>query len=286
MRDRRLWTEPNSLLSRVSPGRAGRERGWGGGHGAKRRVWDESQARDGSLAFQAPSLSSKARVLGRPWKPPLCPHPVCPFLRLPAGPGEMEARVQGLSFLVGTLGNRTWPLSPGLRRASQATLRGGGAAGLTAPGSRPRPSPRCSVVRGDGRCLVGGEGGSEHRDAPWVPGSHLGLRGPEGRGRPRGGPDGAQWFPDALSQELGRSGRGRPVHSLPSSCPPSAGGTPPGWSRRSSRAGNRRGLQSRDVGKEGGALGQEAPRRPGRMGRRDPSGPPLSVLSSCPRRRS
>lgn len=131
------------------------------------------------------------------------------------------------------------------------------------PGSRPRPSPRCSVVRGDGRCLVGGEGGSVHRDAPWVPGSHLGLRGPEGRGRPRGGPDGAQWFPDALSQELGRSGRGRPAHSLPSSCPPSAGGTPPGWSRRSSRAGNRQGLQSRDVSKEGGALGQEAPRRGG-----------------------
>ena len=53
--------------------------------------------------------------------------------------------------------------------------------------------------------------------------------------------------------------------------PPSAGGTPPRRSRRSSRAGNRQGLQSRDVSKEGGALGQEAPRR--EDGAQGPLGP-------------
>ncbi|XP_024619278.1 homeobox protein unc-4 homolog [Neophocaena asiaeorientalis asiaeorientalis] len=207
MARRWTWTEGGGGAeggAQPAPGRSLRlrltQRNQAGDGSSEKRRWREGAVRVRPSRRRVSAAGSGGRpALGR-------------------GPGEMEARVQGLSFLVGTLGNRTWPLRPGLRRASQATLRGGGAAGLTAPGVQAATlAPLLSR-----------------------------LRGPEGRGRPRGGPDGAQWFPDALSQELGRSGRGRPAHSLPSSCPPCAGGTPPGWSRRSSRAGNRQGLQSRD----------------------------------------
>lgn len=63
---------------------------------------------------------------------------------------------------------------------------------------------------------------------------HIGLKRLQGRGRPRGGPGGAHWFPGALRQESGRSGRGLPAHCRPSSCPPSARGAPQRWSGRSS----------------------------------------------------
>lgn len=42
------------------------------------RVWEKSQPLDRSLAFRAPSLSSKVRTQCRSWGPPLCPLLVQP----------------------------------------------------------------------------------------------------------------------------------------------------------------------------------------------------------------
>ena len=91
MRDRRLWTEPNSLLSRVSPGRAGRRMGareHRRGAEGEGRLWERSQPLDRSLAFGAPSLSSKAGTQGRSWGLPLSSSRILP----PFPPPPREAQ--------------------------------------------------------------------------------------------------------------------------------------------------------------------------------------------------
>ena len=213
MRDRHPWTEPKPLLCRVSPAAPAQPGGWGAGaRGESRRVWDESQGREGSLAVRSPSLSSKAGTPGRPWRPHSVPAGLWAASRLLVGPGDKEAGAQGLRFLLRTPGSRAWPLTLGLHGASQAAF-GAGGAGLPAPCSRPRASPDSSQEPGRG-------GGAGRILGAWL---SLGAEGSgEGGARVVGGPSGAQRLGAGLLPP------GLPARSLPAFCPPSARGLPTG----------------------------------------------------------
>lgn len=101
---------------------------------------------------------------------------------------------------------------------------------------------------------------------------HVGLKRPQGRGRPRGGPAGAPWFPGALWRELGRPGLwvactlppflGSP--HLPGTRPPPRTPTPAGGPEGAPQAGNHQALQSLEVSMEGEGrwwgAGRRAPR--------------------------
>lgn len=256
MRDRRLWTEPNSLLRRVSPGRAAQDAGEGGTE-RKRQVWEESQPQDGRLALHAPSLSSTAS------------SPGCPRLQQPPPPPPHRARGNGGSSS-GPLFPRPpqgWPLIPGLRGASQAALRGGG--------TRARRS-QAQARGGGGRLPPPSLAGTD-------PGRvSLRAEGTGGRGRPRGGAGGALRLSGALRRDLG-PGPGLLAQSLPSSGPPFCPGhSPQVVQTELPGAGNRRTGRNRGVSLARRSLGAQGP-APGRLGRRGPSGP-SSLLPSSPGR--
>ena len=226
MRDRHLWTEPKSLLCRVSPGRS--SAAWGVAGGARsegRRVWEESQGREGSLAFRSPSLSSKAGTRGRPWRPPLCPRRALARLPPPASSWDLEKwrlerRASGPSCAPRGAGPGpspeafTVPRRPRLVQEARASQP-------LAPGPAPRGTAPRRLERGGG--------------ASWGLGSHLGLKGPrEGSARVVGGPGGAPRFP--ARSEGSRAAGAQPARLLS----PFRPGTPHRWSRRSSGPGTAR----------------------------------------------
>ena len=284
MRDRRLWTEPNSLLRRVSPGRAAQDAGEGGTE-RKRQVWEESQPQDGRLALHASSLSSTAS------------SPGCPRLQQPPPPPPHRARGNGGSSSGPQFPRppQGWPLIPGLRGASQAALRGGGTrarrsqAQARGGGGRPppppppgTPPPPASLRAGGGgegargpaarRPARGGGGG--RLPPPSLAGTDPGrvslrAEGTGGRGRLRGGAGGALRLSGALRRDLG-PGPGLLAQSLPSSGPPFCPGhSPQVVQTELPGAGNRRTGRNRGVSLARRSLGAQGP-APGRLGRRGP----------------
>lgn len=257
MRDRHLWTEPKSLLRRVSPGRSGPA--WGvGGEGTERK--QASLGRDAGpggeprLPLAFPFFQS--RLAGQALETPTLSPP---------GSGPPPASSWGLEkwrLELRALGPSCAPRGAGPGPSPEA---------FTAP-RRPRlvqearasqppvpgPAPRGTAPR---RLERGGGAGR-------VLGAWLSLRaeGTEGRGRPSGG-----WWPwwgPAVPGALGREQGCRRT-----ACPPSVP-LPPGYSpqvvQTELRARNCAGLRSGHVSKEGGACG----RRPlaGADGARSPAG--------------
>lgn len=276
-----LTAQPGQLWPPARPG-------WGSVEGKGASGGQEpAPAWRGGLAFGALSLLEPDRRQGRSWRSPhSAPPPGPPTPPKNRGSSSRPPCLLGVGCVLAGLAPRPRP-SPRFPGRAACRRRGG------APGPRVQAAVPASPLQRPGEGAAFGRRGSVGagpgaRSGRWAPTSpHLGLKRAEGRGRPRGGPAGAQRLPGALKLALGRSSRGLPTRRRPSSCPPSARGAPHWWSGRSPhhhhhhthpRAGNRRALQSRDVSTER-ALGRSAPRR-GAEGRRAPRAPPLRVLPS------